>query len=68
MENEIDNLSHYGDVLAIPFFALLTYYFYQIQGKTKLEKLLGFFSFSGLVFDILFSLNFLKPGLFKNDK
>jgi hypothetical protein len=30
-------LSHYGDILAIPFFALLIIYFYHIEHKTPVE-------------------------------
>ena len=35
--NIIGNLSHYGDILAIPFFALLVFYFYNIQDKSITE-------------------------------
>ena len=31
------NLSHYGDIIAIPFFGLLILYFYNIKQKTFLE-------------------------------
>ena len=29
--NFVKNFSHYGDILAIPFFALLVIYFYNIE-------------------------------------
>ena len=35
-----NKLAHYGDMLAIPFFAITFYYFYQIEEKTTLEMLL----------------------------
>ena len=51
----ISNLSHYGDILAIPFFALLTIYFYNIEQKSILEYVLLLFSISGFVLDILYT-------------
>ncbi len=54
------NFSHYGDILAIPFFALLAVYFYNIKHKTTTEYVLLYFSISGLVLDILFTYIFLK--------
>ncbi len=53
------NASHYGDILAIPFFALLVFYFYNIQQKSIIEYLLFCFSISGLILDILYSYIFL---------
>lgn len=53
------NISHYGDILAIPFFALLVYYFNNIENKSKLEYLLFYFSISGFVLDILYTYIFL---------
>lgn len=55
-----NNLSHYGDFLAIPFFALLSIYFYSIENKTILEYILFLFSISGFVLDILYSYIFLS--------
>jgi hypothetical protein len=54
-----NNLSHYGDILAIPFFALLTIYFYNIKNKSILEYILFFFSISGFVLDTLYTYIFL---------
>lgn len=51
----IHNLSHYGDILAIPFFSLLSLYFYNIEDKTTIEYVLLFFSICGLLADILFT-------------
>jgi hypothetical protein len=52
-------LVHYGDMIAIPFFALLTYYFYSIEEKTKIEMILYFFSISGLIADVWFTYLYL---------
>ena len=55
-----NNLAHYGDMLAIPFFAITFYYFYQIEEKTLLELLLTVFIGITLICDILFTAIFLK--------
>jgi hypothetical protein len=44
----VKNASHYGDILAIPFFLILSLYFYNIQVKTTTEYILLLFSISGL--------------------
>jgi len=54
----IQNLSHYGDILAIPFFLLLTIYFYNLEEKTTMEYIFLFFSGSGFVLDILYTYLF----------
>ncbi len=51
----IKNISHYGDILAIPFFALLIYYFYNLENKNIIEYVLFFFSISGFILDIIYS-------------
>lgn len=51
----IKNCSHYGDILAIPFFALLAIYFYLIEHKSKIEYVLLYFSISGFILDILYT-------------
>jgi len=53
----IGNLDHYGDILAIPFFILLSYYFYKRKNKTNLEYLLMLFSIGGAIADIVFTIN-----------
>ena len=50
--------SHYGDVLAIPFFALLVVYFYNIEHKTPIEYILFLFSITGVVLDTFFTYMF----------
>ena len=59
-DNIIKNLSHYGDILAIPFFALLVIYFYNIKNKSIMEYALLYFSISGFVLDILYTFIFLS--------
>jgi len=54
----LKNVSHYGDILAIPFFALLMIYFYNIENKTTVEYILLLFSISGFVLDILYTYIF----------
>ena len=55
-----NNLSNYGDILAIPFFALLVIYFYNIKNKSTLEYVLFYFSIAGFVLDILYTIMFLS--------
>ena len=52
------NISHYGDILAIPFFALLIIYFYNIKNKTPKEKILLLFGISGFVMDLVYTYIF----------
>ena len=56
--NFIKKISHYGDILAIPFFALLVIYFYNIKNKSILEYVLLCFSICGFILDILYSYIF----------
>ena len=58
--NFVKNFSHYGDILAIPFFALLVIYFYNIEEKSIIEYVLLFFSISGFILDILYTYIFLS--------
>lgn len=58
--NFIKNCSHYGDIVAIPFFALLAIYFYTIEHKSTIEYLLLCFSISGLLLDVLYTYIFLS--------
>jgi hypothetical protein len=56
--NFYKNCSHYGDILAIPLFALLVIYFYNIEHKSMLEYVLLYFSMSGFILDILYTYIF----------
>ena len=57
--NILKNSSHYGDILAIPFFALLVLYFYNKNNKSSIEYILFYFSISGFILDILYTYIFL---------
>jgi hypothetical protein len=56
----LNNISHYGDILAIPFFLLAFLYFYNKKDKTTVEFLLLYFSLGGLLFDIYFTYIFVS--------
>ena len=59
MINIINNISHYADILAIPFFGLLVAHFYNIENKSDIEYILFLFSIFGLLLDSLFVYMFL---------
>lgn len=61
MKLTTNNLSHYGDILAIPFFALLAFYFYNKEQKTSIEYILFIFSLLGFILDIVYTIIFLRP-------
>jgi hypothetical protein len=46
---------HYGDMLAIPFFFLLSVYFYEITDKSVLEYVFMIFVMACFVIDIVFT-------------
>ena len=56
--NFYKNCSHYGDILAIPLFALLVIYFYNIEHKSTLEYILFYFSICGFILDIFYTYIF----------
>ena len=60
MNRFIGNISHYGDICAIPFFGLLVFYFYKIEEKTPMEYVLYLFSICGFVLDILYTFMFMS--------
>ena len=53
-------LCNYGDILAIPLFALLVYYFYNIENKSTIEYVLFYFSIIGVIVDTVFTYIFLS--------
>jgi len=55
----MENISHIGDILAIPFFLILFIYFYQLKNKTLLENILMLFALSGFILDVFFTYNYL---------
>lgn len=64
--NFIKNFSHYGDILAIPFFALLVIYLYNIEDKSIIEYVLLLFSIGGFILDILYTYIFLSHFNYSN--
>ena len=59
MRIDTNNLSHYGDILAIPFFILLSVYFYNIEHKSPIEYVLFMFAISGFILDSLYTFLYL---------
>ena len=51
---------NYTDMLALPFFIALSYYFYKIKNKTPLEYILLLFSIFAFIIDLLFTIYFLR--------
>jgi hypothetical protein len=49
------NISHIGDIIAIPFFFMIFIYFYNIQNRDNIENLILIFSIVALFADILFT-------------
>ena len=66
--NFIKKLSHYADILAIPCFALLVFYFYNIKNKSILEYLLLGFAITGFVLDTTFTYIFFESTTLKHTK
>lgn len=56
----MNNIIHYGDILAIPCFGILIYYFLAKKDKTILEYFLLIFAIIGFICDILFTIIFIK--------
>ena len=54
------NIDLYADIIAIPFFGILTCYFYQLKNKSILEKILFLFVFSTFFIDIFFTYLYFK--------
>ena len=54
-----NNLSHYGDIISIPLFGLVIVYFHKIKNKTMIEYILYYFSLSGFILDILYTIIFV---------
>lgn len=55
-----NDIAHYSDMLALPFFMITLGYFYMLPNKTVLENLIMFFIFICLLGDILFTLLFFN--------
>lgn len=52
-------LSHYADIIAIPFWIIAVYYFWSIERRNTIEDLLLFFTVCGLILDTIFTISFL---------
>ena len=55
-----NNIAHYGDMLAIPFFIITLAYFYNIERKTLVEKLIMCFICICLICDIIFTTIYIR--------
>lgn len=60
----INDLCHYGDILAIPFFAWLSIYFYNIENKSIVEYILFLFSIGGFIMDLIYTFIYCFPIFF----
>jgi hypothetical protein len=67
MNRFVNRLTHIGDILATPFFILLSIYFYRIENKSPLEYILFLFSISCFIIDFTFSY-FYMTGKIKNKR
>lgn len=56
--DRMETLVHIGDILAIPFFLLGFFYFYNIRNRTWTETLLLVFCLVGLLADSIFTWNY----------
>ena len=55
----IRNESHFADIIAIPFFALMVYYLLKKRNRKTIEDMLLLFAISGLILDIEYSSKFI---------
>lgn len=62
----LNHLCHYGDILAIPFFAWLSIYFYNIENKSVVEYILFLFSVAGFIMDLIYSYIYCFKNNFKS--
>ena len=60
------NIENYADILAIPFFILLSYYFIVKKNKTIFEYILTLFVVIGTLADIYFTFRFLNNSDYYN--
>ncbi len=57
-------INHIGDIYAVPFFILGSFYFYNLQNKNSIEYLLLFFNIAGVLIDGTFTYLFLNDSTF----
>jgi hypothetical protein len=60
MQQIIRDISHIGDILAIPLFLIAIIYFYQIKNKSIIEYILLLFATSGFILDVLFTIQYFN--------
>lgn len=60
---KLENLSHYGDILAIPMFILAFVYFYRKNNRSLVEQILLAFVTIALICDIGFTIIFIKDSV-----
>ena len=60
VEFNLQNILHYADILAIPFFLIAFIYFVMKKNKTVLEIILMLFVLCGFILDSIFSYNFIN--------
>ena len=58
MKLTVNNISHIADILAIPFFGLITYYFYKKKKLTDIEFVLLLFNLTCLILDSYFTYSY----------
>lgn len=66
VEFNLQNILHYADILAIPFFLIAFIYFVMKKNKTVLEIILMLFVLCGFILDSIFSYNFLIGKIINN--
>jgi hypothetical protein len=66
IEFNLQNILHYADILAIPFFLIAFIYFVMKKNKTVLEIILMLFVLCGFILDSIFSYNFLIGKIINN--
>ena len=66
VEFNLQNILHYADILAIPFFLIAFIYFVMKKNKTVLEIILMLFVLCGFILDSIFSYNFLMGKIINN--
>jgi len=58
---ELSNITKYADMIGVPFFALMVYYFLSIKRqKTIIEYLLLIFAIVGLIMDTVLTIQFIN--------
>lgn len=59
MNTFLKKIPHYGDIIAIPFFFLMTLYFFQIEERNFMENVFMVLCFGAMLADMLFTYLYL---------